>query len=93
MADPEVRIANGEESDEGDPQGYSQDIEVEETGAIGGAGEFEDASGVGETAVFNGDSEQEDERVGVEDGKSAATDTFVEYVFLAAVMLTPCDFD
>lgn len=93
MADPEVRIAHGEDSDEVEPQGYGPDVEVEEAGAIGGAGEFEDASGVGETAVINGDSDHEDERVGAEDGKSAATDTFVEYVFLTVVMLTPCDFD
>lgn len=99
MADPEVHIsALGEDFSDVEMQGDGDDVEVGGDGEVSGIGPLADilggiGEGIGETAAPNGDSENEEERLGAEDGKPAPRATFVEYVFHAVVMLAWCDFD
>lgn len=95
MADPEVRISHGEESEDFEMQGDGEDLEVGDT-SVGDAS-FADPT-VGDTAgdepaLVNGEGEKEDGRAGAEEEKSAPNDTFVEYVPHAVVMLASCHFD
>lgn len=91
MADPEVRISHGEESEDFEMQGDGEDVEVGDT-TVGDTSFAEPAGGEtagGETAVgetlVNGDGEKEDGKAGTEEEKSAPNDTFVEYVPHAVV--------